>query len=254
MSRTRTSSSLVVPVGSVEDNRSKRNLQIFGVDVLGTVARLPEIAIRLEAIAVLIAIPGADGALIRSITETAEAVGLTGYVLLPVDQLLGSIKATDIRPVAQRDLLGRQPAAIDTSAIASYINGRRELVTGAGGSVGSETCQQGTKFRPSDLFMLHRDESGLHRTELSIEAWALLEDSYPISADIHDRVRVDEIVASIRPDAVFHTAALKHLPALEMYPDQGRKTNVGGMLNLLKTAGLHRLLRLKHFQEDRSRH
>jgi FlaA1/EpsC-like NDP-sugar epimerase len=249
---TQTSTSLFVPVGIVDDDRGKRNLQIAGVDVLGTVAQLPEIAARLEATAVLIAVPSADRAFIRSVTEAAEAVGLTVYVLPPVDQLFGNIKAADIRPVAYEDLLGRQPAAIDTSVIASYITGRRVLVTGAGGSIGSEICRQLTKFGPSDLFMLDRDESGLHGTQLSIEGRALLEDSHLVLADIRDRVRVDEIFASIRPDVVFHTAALKHLPLLEMYPDEGWKTNVGGTLNLLDAAGRHGVTRFVNVSTDKA--
>ena len=170
----------------------------------------------------------------------------------PVDQLFGNIKAADIRPVAYQDLLGRQPAAIDTSVISSYITGRRVLVTGAGGSIGSEICRQLTKFGPSDLFMLDRDESGLHGTQLSIEGRALLEDSHLVLADIRDRVRVDEIFASIRPDVVFHTAALKHLPLLEMYPDEGWKTNVGGTLNLLDAAGRHGVTRFVNVSTDKA--
>ena len=241
-----------MPVGILDDDDEKRNLEISGVDVLGPVAQLPEIAARLKATAVLIAVPSAEGAFIRSVTEVAEGADLIVYVLPPVDQLFGSIKATDIRPVAHEDLLGRQPAAIDTSAIANYITGRRVLVTGAGGSIGSEICRQLIKFKPSDVFMLDRDESGLHGAQLSIQGRALLEDPHLVLADIRDRERIDEIFASIRPEVVFHTAALKHLPLLEMHPDEGWKTNVGGTLNLLDAAGRHGVTRFVNISTDKA--
>ena len=147
--------------------------------------------------------------------------------MLPaVDQLLGGVGESDIRPVNEADLLGRHPADIDPEAVAGYITGKRVLVTGAGGSIGSELCRQLAQFEPAKLYMLDRDESGLHGTQLSIEGRAMLDNDGLILADIRDADRIDEIFAKVQPEVVFHAAALKHLPLLEMHPDEGWKTNV----------------------------
>lgn len=226
-------------VGILDDDPRKQNLQLSGVDVLGKVADLEAAAKRVRPDAVLIAVPTADGAFITDVTERAKHADLEVFVLPAVDQLFDGVSASDIRPVRHEDLLGRRPAEIDTSLIAGYVNGRRVLVTGAGGSIGSEICRQLSKFEPGELLMLDRDETGLHGTQLSLKGRALLEDRALILADIRDAGRMDEVFAEYRPEVVFHTAALKHLPLLEMHPDEGWKTNVGGTLNLLHSASKH---------------
>jgi hypothetical protein len=132
-----------------------------------------------HADAVLIAVPSADSSFIRRVSDLADKLKLRVLVLPPVDQLLGGVGESDIRPVNELDLLGRHPADIDPEAVAQYITGRRVLVTGAGGSIGSELCRQLARFEPAKLFMLDRDESGLHGTQLSIEGRAMLDDDTP---------------------------------------------------------------------------
>ena len=151
----------------------------------------------------------------------AAEAGLRVLVLPPVEQLLGRVELSDIRPVNETDLLGRRPADIDPTAVSAYITGRRVLVTGAGGSIGSELCRQLSRFDPAELLMLDRDESGLHATQLSIEGRALLDDPRLIVADIRDAARDRGGLRAPRPEVVFHAAALKHLPLLELYPDGG---------------------------------
>ena len=116
--------------------------------------------------------------------------GMTVLVLPPVESLLGPLRPTDIRPLQVEDLLGRHPADVDPSSIAGYINGRRVLVTGAGGSIGSELCRQLRTYGPSALVMLDRDESGLHAAQLSMEGRALLDSPSLVLADIRDRDRL----------------------------------------------------------------
>ena len=155
--------------------------------------------------------------------------------------MFGIVQASGTSPVEPADLLGRNPADIETALVAGYITGRRVLVTGAGGSIGSEICRQLAKFEPSELLILGRDENGLHSTQLSIKGSALLEDPAVILGDIRDAPPMDEVFATYRPEVVFHTAALKHLPLLEMYPNEGWKTNVCGTLNLLRVASARRM-------------
>ena len=133
-----------------------------------------------------------------------------------------------------------------------YITGKRVLVTGAGGSIGSELCRQLARFEPAKLFMLDRDESGLHGTQLSIEGRAMLDDDGLILADIRDAARVDEVFGWARPEVVFHAAALKHLPLLEMHPDEGWKTNVCGTLNVLRAAQRHGTVRFVNVSTDKA--
>jgi FlaA1/EpsC-like NDP-sugar epimerase len=186
------------------------------------------------------------------VTALADDAGLDVYVLPPVEQMLGGVLVADIRLVSEDDLLGRHPADIDPAAVAEYITGRRVLVTGAGGSIGSELCRQLARFSPAALFMLDRDESGLHATQLSIEGRAMLEDPSLVLADIRDAARIDTVFAACRPDVVFHAAALKHLPLLEMHPDEGWKTNVGGTQVLLDAAGRHGVSRFVNVSTDKA--
>ncbi|QNN49918.1 polysaccharide biosynthesis protein [Phycicoccus endophyticus] len=148
----------------------------------------------------------------------------------------GRPSASDLRDLDVADLLGRQPVELDTAAIAEHLAGRRILVTGAGGSIGSELCRQIAQFLPEQLFMLDRDESGLHATQMSIEGRALLDSDELVLCDIRDEEELHAVFARTRPDVVFHAAALKHLTMLERHPAEAFKTNVLGTRNVLRAA------------------
>ena len=142
----------------------------------------------------------------------------------------------DLRDINLTDVLGRNQIDTDIAAIAGYLAGRRVLVTGAGGSIGSELCRQIHRFDPAELMMLDRDESALHALQLSIHGRALLDNDEMILCDIRDRKAIVDLFHARRPDVVFHAAALKHLPMLEQYPAEAVKTNVVGTLNVLDAA------------------
>ncbi|GAA4987015.1 hypothetical protein GCM10023317_12560 [Actinopolymorpha pittospori] len=143
---------------------------------------------------------------------------------------------SDLRDVEVTDLLGRRQVDTDLASVAGYLAGRRVLVTGAGGSIGSELCRQIHRFAPAELIMLDRDESALHAVQLSIHGRALLDSPEVVLADIRDSQHIRELFAQRRPEVVFHAAALKHLPMLEQYPDEAVKTNVWGSLAVLDAA------------------
>ncbi|MGL5853248.1 MAG: UDP-N-acetylglucosamine 4,6-dehydratase family protein, partial [Phycicoccus sp.] len=130
------------------------------------------------------------------------------------------------------------PISLDMAAIAEQIGGKRVLVTGAGGSIGSELCRQISRFGPARLLMLDRDESGLHATQLSVEGQALLDSDDLLLCDIRDVEALRAVFERTRPQVVFHAAALKHLTMLERYPEEAMKTNVVGTLNVLEAARL----------------
>ena len=151
-----------LPVALLDDDPTKSNLRVSGVPVAGDVSQLGTAAERYDATAVLIAVPSAGGGFVRRVDADARRLDLEVFVLPPVEKLFGTVGVGDIRPVSHEDLLGRQPAEIDPVAIGGYVTGRRVLVTGAGGSIGSELCRQIGRFEPAALLMLDRDENGLH--------------------------------------------------------------------------------------------
>lgn len=224
------------PVALLDDDPDRRRYSISGVRVQGPISQMREVAARYGAEDVLLAIPSADSALVRLVDTIANEAGLRLSVLPSVHEMFGELGVRDIRPVSEADLLGRRPADIDADAVSHYVTGRRVLVTGAGGSIGSELCRQLARFGPAALLKLDRDESGLHAVQLSIHGRALLDGDDLLLADIRDRERLVELFEHHRPDVVFHAAALKHLPLLESAPQEGWKTNVVGTQNVLDAA------------------
>ncbi|MFF1571166.1 polysaccharide biosynthesis protein [Leifsonia sp. NPDC058292] len=225
-------------VGLLDDDPALRHRRIRGVPVLGDLEHLPEVAERTGAKAVIVAIARVDAALLRRITDPAHAAGLQVKVLPTLGEILnGQSTLTDIRDIAIEDLIGRQPVDTDVATIASYLTGKRVLVTGAGGSIGSELCRQISKYGPAELMMLDRDETSLQAAQISLSGHGLLDTNEVILADIRDPKAILDIFRRRQPEVVFHAAALKHLPMLEQYPDEAWKTNVLGTLNVLEAAG-----------------
>jgi len=225
------------PVGLLDDDPARANLRLRGVPVLGRTDEMADAVRRTGAEVLVIAIGQADSALVRRLTEAAEAVGLTVYVTPTFSSLMmGEAAVTDLRSVSIEDLIGRHAIDTHVETIAGYITGRRVLVTGAGGSIGSELCRQLSKFGPKELIMLDRDETGLQFAQLATAGHGLLDTKDVVLADIRDSPTLHEIFATRRPEVVFHAAALKHLPMLEQYPDEAWKTNVQGTLNVIEAA------------------
>ena len=227
------------PLGILDDDPAKRHLVVEGIRVYGGREKIEELAEKTGATTLLLAIPSLPSDELIDIRDRAEAAGLHVLVLPPLDSMMrGRVAANELREINVNDLLGRNPARLNQTQIAEYLRGKRILVTGAGGSIGSELCRQITKFRPAELMMLDRDESGLHSVQLSIHDQAMLDGEDTILASIRDRESIVEIFARRRPQIVFHAAALKHMPLLEHYPLEALKTNVLGTLNLLEAASL----------------
>lgn len=226
----------MVPVGFIDDDPRKRRLRIDGVKVLGRSDSIRAIAEHTDATALAVAVPSAGPPLLKALRERSREAGLELLVLPRPSQILGSPKARDLRSLDLSDLLGRRQIELDHSAITESVQGRTILVTGAGGSIGSELCRQILRFGPRRLLLLDRDESALHATQVSITGKGLLDDDTVILADIRDDARLTEIFEGYRPDVVFHAAALKHLPLLERFPEEAWKTNVLGTLNVLTAA------------------
>jgi FlaA1/EpsC-like NDP-sugar epimerase len=225
------------PVALLDDDRYKQRLSIDGVRVRGTRQDIDRVAQQYDATALVVALPLADAELIREVTDLASAAGLDVLILPPLRDIIGGHPtAYDLRDVNLEDLLGRRPVSMDTTVIAEQLAGRRVLVTGAGGSIGSELCRQIARFGPAKLFMLDRDESGLQATQMSLTGQGLLQGDEVILGNIRDVNTMRAVFQHTRPDIVFHAAALKHLPLLETYPLEAWKTNVLGTANVLTAA------------------
>ncbi len=232
------------PVALLDDDSSKRSLRIMGIRVLGRFDDLPRIAQSLRAEAVVLAIPSAAPELLRRLHSAAEQVGLQTLVLPPVQQLMGTGSTAELRSYTDEDVLRRRMVNIDMEAVRTLISGRRVLVTGAGGSIGSELSRQIAQLGPQTLVVLDRDDSLLHAVVRSLGNEAVV---FPVLADIRDASRLAEVFADYAPEVVFHAAALKHVPALESAPDEGWKTNVLGTRNVLlaaEAAGVQRFVNI----------
>ncbi|MGY1802951.1 polysaccharide biosynthesis protein [Blastococcus sp. SYSU D00922] len=230
-------SSPFVPVGLLDDDLAKRHFRVRGVRMLGGREQIASAAIATDAEVLVLAVPSADSAMVRDLSQRATSAGLTVKVLPSLSDLLNRrVGIRDVRDIDIADLLGRHQIDTNVGEIAGYLKGKRVLVTGAGGSIGSELCRQISTFAPAELMMLDRDESALHAVSLSIHGEAQLHLPDAILADIRDRDALCELFLQRQPDVVFHAAALKHVNMLEQYPSEGWKTNVLGTRNVLEAA------------------
>ena len=226
-----------LPVGFVDDDPAKGHYRVGYVCVLGGTKDIRDLIESERIDRVLVAAPSAGSELYRTVTEQVQGTCVRVKVLPSLAELVGEgVALSDLRDLDVADLLGRHQVSTDLSQVASYLADRRVLVTGAGGSIGSELCRQIHRFGPGRLGMLDRDESALHSLQLSIDGRGLLNTRDLILADIRDLDALRQIMAEFRPQVVFHAAALKHLPMLQMYPEEGWKTNVLGTHNVLTAA------------------
>ncbi|HPU13629.1 MAG TPA: nucleoside-diphosphate sugar epimerase/dehydratase [Aeromicrobium sp.] len=240
------------PVGFIDDDPNKRHFRYRGVQVLGRSRDLAKIADETGAQTVIIAVPSAPSATIRSLNDDAIAAGLDVKVLPGVNDILGSVSVDLVRDIEPADLLGRHQIETDLESIAHYLRDKTVLVTGAGGSIGSELCRQIRRFAPARLLMLDRDESALHSLALSLDGRADLESPDMVLADIRDRDRLVEVMAAAKPDVVFHAAALKHVNMLERQGGEAFKTNVLGTRNVLDAAVAANVSRFVNISTDKA--
>ena len=225
------------PVVLLDDDPMKRNLRIRSLSVVGDRNDIGKTASRFRATILVIAVTNVDATNIMDLAERAKDADLEVRILPPLAEIFaGKIRISDLRPLTVEDLLGRSEIDTNVQEITNCLEGKRVLVTGAGGSIGSELCRQISRFSPSLLIMLERDESALHEVQLTIEGRALLDTRNLVICDIRDAEALNRVFDEHQPDVVFHAAALKHLPLLEMWPAEALKTNVWGSINVLEAA------------------
>jgi FlaA1/EpsC-like NDP-sugar epimerase len=225
------------PVGFIDDSLNKINFRSSGLKVLGASDDLVKICQQRNVKILLIAIARIDSNKLLEIYKKLSPINVKIRIIPSLFDITdGLVNLSDISEIKEEDLMGRKQIETDTHSIKHFCKDKRILVTGAGGSIGSELTRQIAKYGPHKLFLLDRDESALLNTQLSLNGLGDLMDSSIILADIRDSKRMDEIVCESKPDIIFHAAALKHLTLLERYPEEAFKTNVIGTSNLLIAA------------------
>jgi len=231
------SASQMKPVALMDDSPAMGSRVIRGVRVLGGFDDLESIVERTGATQLVLAFANPDSDRVREISDRAAELGLSTRILPPLDDLIsGKTKLSDLRKISIEDLIGRHPVDTEVDSVADYIAGKRVLITGAGGSIGSELCREVLKYAPLELIMLDRDESLLQSAQLATAGHGLLHTKDVVLVDIRDMDSLRAVFRDRRPEVVYHAAALKHLPMLEQYPTEAWQTNVLGTLNVLTAA------------------
>ncbi len=215
------------PIGLVDDDPRKKNLRVHGVRVLGTSDELLRLLREHRPDEVLIAMPSASGEARQRIVEVARNEGVPVKTLPALHELIsGDHLAGQIRPVQVEDVLGREPVEVDIEAVASYLAGETVLVTGAGGSIGSELCRQIARVGPQRLVLVDQAETPMFEIERELVGERGFSAAIPILADVGNRVKMRQIFERYRPAVVFHAAAYKHVPLMEANPVESVRNNV----------------------------
>jgi FlaA1/EpsC-like NDP-sugar epimerase len=243
----------LAPIAYVDDDPAKLGECFEDLRVMGTLGDLAEVVESCQAQVVVIAIPSMPVADIRRVALRAASLGVTvRHLPVFLAALQREMAGSDMRTLQVGSLIGRQELHVASRNVAPVVAGKRVLVTGAGGSIGSELCRQVYGFGPDSLVMLDHDESNLHRLQLDIWGEALLDTDSLVVADIRDNARIHQIFRDFRPEVVFHAAALKHLPMLERHPCEGVKSNVKGTDNLVAAAVEHDVERFVLISTDKA--
>ncbi|HOJ52808.1 MAG TPA: nucleoside-diphosphate sugar epimerase/dehydratase [Syntrophales bacterium] len=226
------------PIGFLDDSSEKHGKTIHGVRVLGGIDEIQEFTSFFDEI--LIAIPSAKGAQMRRIVEICESTGKKFRTLPSIGELInGRISVNAIREVSLVDLLGREEIVLDQKRIRQFIEGKRVLITGAGGSIGSDLVHQVMNFKPAAMGLLDFSEYNLYRIDLECRRENTGIEIHPFLSDIRQAETVERIFYIFKPHIVFHAAAYKHVPIQEMHPREAIYTNVLGTMNVADAAAQH---------------
>ena len=246
-------SSRYVPVGFVDDNANKKGLRIRGIPVLGGRDDLPRIIRMTRPDEILIAMPNVEAAAVRDIVRVLEPFKLRITTLPKLTDILGGrIGLSQIRGLQPEDLLNRAPIGLDPTPVRRLVRGRRVMVTGAGGSIGSELCRQIAALDPASIVLYERYENNLYAigSELTDRGFGGI--AIPVLGDITDRTRLSEVFRTQRPDIIFHAAAHKHVPLMEDNPCEAVKNNVYGTQLLADMAERHGVDRFIFISTDKA--
>ena len=241
------------PLGFVDDDPAKIGAQIQGLPVLGTSDLIPELARQHQIQQIIIAVPSAPLVRQRELLACCQQSGLTTYSLPGIYELLAGHKTISLLPqVDAQCLLHREPVVTDPSEVAALLAGATVLVTGAGGSIGSELCRQIAGFGPKKILLLGHGENSIFEITLDLSLSFPEIKTQPVIVDVRNAAGVAKIVRKYRPDIIFHTAAHKHVPFMEGHVEEAITNNVLGTRNVLQAAEEHGVARLVLISSDKA--
>ncbi|MEG1642434.1 MAG: nucleoside-diphosphate sugar epimerase/dehydratase [Synergistaceae bacterium] len=241
------------PIGFIDDKKELQGMTVASLKVLGTTKELRRIVISQNVEVVLITIPSAKGTQIKKIIDTLTGLDITVRVLPGIlDMAGGKVAAEKLRSVSLEDLLRRDPIKLDTSEIEKIVKGKTVLVTGAGGSIGSEICRQVIAHNPAQLLALGHGENSIYTLLETINEAGIKIPVRPIIADIADITTMKTIFEKHKPQVIFHAGAHKHVPLMEENPREALRVNSFGTYNLALLAGEHKVERMVMISTDKA--
>jgi FlaA1/EpsC-like NDP-sugar epimerase len=243
----------MVPIGFLDDDPNKQKHQIYGVPVIGRLTDLERILANRTVDEVVIAIPSAPGRIVRMVADVCRLKGISFRTMPGIYELLGGrVSVSRLREVDITDLLRREPASINDDLVGASLSGRVVLITGAGGSIGRELCRQIARWGPSELVMLGHGENSIFEAVLEIrEAFPSLP-LRPVIADVRDLPRLQSIFHEYRPQVVFHAAAHKHVPLMELNVEEAISNNIQGTRNVVDVSVANGVERLVMISTDKA--
>ena len=239
--------------GFIDDNMEKQGRTIHGIRVVGTVNQISAIAKKANINQILIAVPSANGDQVRHISEVCQKSNVSYKILPGIGELIdGRVSVKALRDISYEDLLGRSPVRLNTKGIRNYLDGKTILVTGCGGSIGSELCRQVIKYQPRSLILFDASEANLFNIQMELQNEKYYRDCEPVLGHVQDEVLIDSVFKKFKPDVVFHAAAYKHVPMLEKNPWQAVFNNIVGSRVLMETAVRHHVDRFVLVSTDKA--
>ena len=230
-------SSDVQAVGFVDDDKNKKNLYIIGLPVWGTTEDIEKVVEKNQIDEIIIAIPSINKGRIKEIYEICSKTSVHIKIMPNIEDVMtGRVSVNEMRDVNINDLLGREEVELDMVAISEKLTDKVILVTGAGGSIGSEICRQVLKFQPRTLLLLGHGENSIYTIHMELTKQLSETAIIPLIADVQDRERIFEIVEKYKPDVIYHAAAHKHVPLMEFNPQEAVKNNIFGTKNVGEAA------------------
>jgi FlaA1/EpsC-like NDP-sugar epimerase len=224
-------------VGFVDDDPVKQSRSIHGVLILGRIDGMPEIIAKRDIEEVLIAIPSASGEDMRRIIDICKGCNIFYKTLPGIGEIIdGRVSVKVLRDVRYEDLLGRPPVQLDITGIRSYLDGRTILITGCGGSIGSELCRQVIKYQPHSLILVDASEANLFHIQMELQHELYYQNCTTILGHVQDRGLMTSVFQKFRPQVVFHAAAYKHVPMLEKNPWEAVTNNIVGSQAVMELA------------------
>ena len=243
------------PIGFLDDDPAKQKHQIHGVPVIGKLSELANILEEHQVNEVIIAIPSAPGKVVRLVADICRLKGIPFRTMPGIYELLGGkVSVSRLREVEITDLLRREPARIHEELIGQVLKGRRVLVTGAGGSIGRELCRQIARWNAASLILLGHGENSIFEAVLELKQDYPGIELIPIIADVRDAVRLQAVFERYRPEVVFHAAAHKHVPLMQINVEEAVANNVLGTQNVVETADRCGVERLVLISTDKAVH